>query len=378
MKEIKCIVFPLRWRIMRKSTAWLVLAVLAGRLNAAEQRFDFSTAPTNAPPPGCESTVHGQGQPGDWRVLLDQVPLESNALTVSPLESSNFFTTLTGPRTALKSVVGQVARDTTDNHFPMLMLGKEQYGDFTFTTRFKIVGGDKEQMAGVAFRIQDENNFYVVRENVLTGTFYFFKYEKGVHSPPIGNNIKLNAREWHELTVQCNGAEIRLKLDGQDAMPVLSDPTYSSGRIALWTKSDSVAYFTDARVSYTPKVNFAQQMVDDTYKQYPRLLGLQVYVVAAAPAGTRMIASADGKGIGEAGGTADADVIQRGSYYYSKDGETVVVTMPLSDRNGDPVAAVRVLLRPLPGQTEENARIRALPIIKTMQQRMMSVRGLTD
>jgi hypothetical protein len=363
---------------MRKCTAWLALAVLAGRLDAAEQRFDFSTAQTNAPPPGCVSTLHGEGKPGDWRVLLDEVPLESNALTTGPLESSNLFTTMTGPRTALKSVVGQLARDPTDNHYPMLMLGKEQYGDFTFTTRFKIVGGDKEQMAGVAFRIQDENNFYVVRANLLSGTFYFFKYEKGAHAPPIGNNIKLKAGEWHELTVQCEGTEIRLKLDGEDAMPALSDTTFSAGRIAFWTKSDSVAYFTDAQVSYTPKVNFAQQMVDDTLKEYPRLLGLQVFVAAAAPAGTRMIASADGKGIGEAGEAADADVIQRGAYYYSKNQEKVVVTMPLSDRNGDPVAAVRVLLKPLPGQTEENARVRALPIIKTMQQRMMAVRSLTD
>ena len=79
------------------------------------------------------------------------------------------------PRTAKKSVVAQLARDTTDNHYPMLVLGDERYGDFTFTTRFKMVDGDTEQMAGVAFRIQDENNFYVVRANVLGSTFYFYK-----------------------------------------------------------------------------------------------------------------------------------------------------------------------------------------------------------
>ena len=363
---------------MRKGMAWLALAVLTGRLNAAERRFDFSNAPTNAPPPGCTSTLSGEGKPGDWRVLLDQVPLESNALDIAMGELTNSVTVATGPRMALKSVVGQVARDTTANHYPMLLLGDEQYGDFTFTTRFKIVDGVTEQMAGVAFRVQDENNFYVVRANVLSGTFYFYKVEKGQHAPPIGNNVKFKTGEWHELTVQCEGTQIHLKLDGQDAMPTLNDPTFSAGRIALWTKSDSVSYFTDARVSYTPKVNFAQQLVDDTLKQYPRLLGLQVFVASATPAGTRMIASADGKGIGDAGGATEADVIKRGMNYYRKNNEMVVVTMPLSDRNGDPAAAVRVMLEPLPGQTEENARIRALPIIKTMQQRMAAVRSLTE
>jgi hypothetical protein len=368
----------LSWATMRKGMAWLALAVLAGRLNAAERRFDFSNAPTNAAPPGCTSTLSGEGKPGDWRVLLDEVPLEPNALDIAMGELTNSVTVATGPRMALKSVVGQLARDTTANHYPMLMLGNEQYGDFTFTTRFKIVDGVMEQMAGVAFRVQDENNFYVVRANVLSGTFYFYKVEKGQHAPPIGNNVKFATGEWHELTVQCEGTEIHLKLDGHDAMPTLNDPTFSAGRIALWTKSDSVSYFTDARVDYTPKVNFAQQLVDDTLKEYPRLLGLQVFVAAATPAGTRMIASADGKGIGDAGSATEADVIKRGVNYYRKDSKMVVVTMPLSDRNGDPAAAVRVMLEPLLGQTEENARIRALPIIRTMQQRMAAVRSLTE
>jgi len=369
----------LRWRTMRKGMAWLALAlaVLAGRLNAAERRFDFSNAPTNAPPPGCVSTLSGQGKPGDWRALLDEVPLDPNALTIALGELTNSVTTASR-RMALKSVVGQVARDTTDDHYPMLMLGSEQYGDFTFTTRFKIVAGDKEQIAGVAFRIQDENNYYVARANVLSGTFYFYKVEKGRHAPPIGNKIKFQTGEWHELTVQCTGTEIRLMLDGQDAMPALNDPTFSAGRIAFWTKSDSVVYYTDTMVSYTPKVSFAQQLVDDTLKQYPRLLGLEVFVATSAPGATRMIASADGKGIGEAGEAAEADVIKRGVSYYRKNRKMVVVTMPLSDRNGEPVAAVRVMLEPLPGQTEENARVRSLPIIKTMQQRMAAVRSLTE
>ena len=32
----------------------------------------------------------------------------------------------------------------------------ESYGNFTFTAKFKIVDGQEEEMAGLAFRIQDE------------------------------------------------------------------------------------------------------------------------------------------------------------------------------------------------------------------------------
>ena len=55
-----------------------------------------------------------------------------------------------------------------------------------------------------------------------------------------------------------------------------------------------------------------------------------------------------------------------------------MVTLPLCDRNGDPVASVRILLRPITGQTEDNAYQRALPIIKTMQERVAMVKTLTD
>jgi hypothetical protein len=350
---------------MRPCLVWISLALWAASLQAraAERRFDFSKAPTNAPPPGCTSTLSGEGKPGDWRVFLTEGPPELNALP--------------GSLGGLKTVVGQLARDTTDNHFPMLVLGNERYDDFTLTTRFKIVGGDKEQMAGMAFRMQDENNFFVARVNALTQTFYFYKFEKGQRSPPVGNNVKFQADAWHDLSVKCQGTEIDLALDGV-ALPALNDPTFSAGRIAFWTKSDSVVYFTDTRITYVEKVPFAQRMVDDMLKEYPRLLGLQVYVPGREPSETRMIASADGKGIGEAGEAADADVIKRGVQYYRKNSEMAVVTMPLTDRNGDPVAAVRVMLKPLPGQTEENARVRALPVVKEMQQRMAAVKSLTN
>jgi len=52
--------------------------------------------------------------------------------------------------------------------------------------------------------------------------------------------------------------------------------------------------------------------------------------------------------------------------------------MPLRDRNGDIVAAVRVTMKSFPGQTEENAVVRAMPIVKEMQQRASSVNSLME
>ena len=54
------------------------------------------------------------------------------------------------------------------------------------------------------------------------------------------------------------------------------------------------------------------------------------------------------------------------------------VVMPLRDRNGDPVAAVRVIMKTFAGQTEQNAMARAMPVVKEMQNRIISLQDLAQ
>ncbi|HEX3800712.1 MAG TPA: family 16 glycoside hydrolase [Verrucomicrobiae bacterium] len=347
---------------MQRLIVGLVALLLAAPLWAAEQSFNFSDMPTNLPPTNCTSIVGGEGKPGNWKVVLDEVPLP-----IAPINPG-------APKTGSQAVVGQFAWEATDEHFPMLVLGKDTYANFTFTTRFKIVDGLTEQMAGVAFRLQDERNYYYVRASALGNTFYFYTVTKGVRSNPIGNQMTIEKGVWHTLSIQCEGAKIRILLDGKEALPELTDPTYSSGKIALWTKSDSISYFTDMRVNYTPREPFAQSMVRDAMKEFStKLLGLQIVAVPPDAKDARMIASTDEKEIGKPGEATDLDVINKNVNYYLRDKGAVYVTMPLRDRNGDTVAAVRFAMKTFPGQTEDNALERATPILKALQLRASSV-----
>jgi hypothetical protein len=54
----------------------------------------------------------------------------------------------------------------------------------------------------------------------------------------------------------------------------------------------------------------------------------------------------------------------------------VLVTMPLHDRNGETVGAVRVSMTTFFGQTEKNALARAIPIVKSMALRVSSAKEL--
>ncbi len=330
---------------------------------AAERTFDFSSADEGQTPPGFRSAISGEGKPGSWKIVLDE------AVPAFPAITQNT------PNTTKRKVLAQLARDVTDEHFPLLIFEDETYGDFTLTTRFKSVGGDIEQMAGVAFRIQDEKNYYVVRASSIGNTFRFYKFVNGERSQPIGPELEIPKGIWHELAVECKGNQIRCQLDGKEVIPPLTDNSFSRGKIGFWTKSDSVCYYSDARIVYTPRENLAQALVRETVALYPRLVGLQIYASSRSKPGLSIVASTDANDLGKPGAGLEQDVIDRDSIYYGKDNQTVTVTMPLHDRNGDTVAAVRVVMKSFPGQTEQNAIARATPIIKRMEGRVGGGQG---
>lgn len=353
---------------MHKWFCWaLLLSTLMAR--AAELTFDFSEVRAGQAPPGFRSTVTGQGKPGDWQVL--QVAVPSLMPSLSPGGAA--------PSHAVKSVLAQVSQDPTDEHFPLLVYEAQSFGDFTLTTRFEAVRGVMEQMAGIAFRIQNESNYYVVRASSLGNTFKFYKVVNGVRGPLVGPELALPAGEWHTLAVACKGSAIRCSLDGKELITAEDKVnSFTSGKVGFWTKSDSISYFSDTKITYTPFEMPAQALVHRALKKYPRLIGLKIYVRSKGAQATQLVASANAAELGQPGSKTESEVISRGETYYGKEKNAVSVIVPLRDRNGDPIAAVRVVMKSFAGQTEANAIIRAMPIVKEVQAQVQSLDDLVE
>ncbi len=342
----------------------ILLVVLSFSLGVgaqgAEKFLDWADFKVGETPEGFRSIVSGREKAGRWRIVLDDAP---------PALPSFFSKS---PQTSKQHVLAQLSRDKTDEHFPMLMFEGEDFGDFTLRTRIKIVGGEVEQMAGIAFRIQDERNYYYIRANAKDNNLYFFKRWNDQFVERLGPKLEIATNVWYELTIECKGNEIRCLLNGQEAIPALQDNnnTFKSGKIAFWTKSDSVAHFGSTHIVYTPSEPFAQALVRHVLKKYPRLRGLKIFARTNGTDGVRIVASADSSEIGSAGGKVEEDVITRSVVYHGKGKNAVIVTMPLHDQNGEPIAAVSVLMNTFPGQTEKNAIARAMPVIQEMESRV--------
>jgi hypothetical protein len=342
---------------------WIVCLALALSGRAAEIRFNFGNDAVGSTPTNFTAVLVGRGQPGVWKIITEKTPS-----AFAPFAGQT-------PDYNLSSVLAQTGQDMTDEHFPLFVYQGETFRNFKFTTRLKILSGIVEQMAGVVFRYQNASNYYVVRASALGKNVRFYKVVDGIRSDPIGPNLDVTTEAWHTLAVQCDGNQISIWWDDQLILPPLGDNSFSQGRLGFCTKSDAVACFTDATVNYTPILPGAQLLVNRITQEQTRLLDLRIYTLQTN-ATTQVIASKDREEIGMAGTAAELKAIQDGAVSFGREKDAVLVTLPLHDRNGDYIAAVRVRLKSFWGETEDNAVARARQIVKQMQAQVLSKNDL--
>jgi len=137
---------------------------------------------------------------------------------------------------------------TGNAEFPAVALGTALYADVTVTMRFKPISGTVDQAAGIISRVQDKDNYYIVRANALETNVNLYKYAGGKRSGIKDGSAKVAQGQWQELRLEATGDRLRGFLNGQLVVEA-TDSTYTAGRIGLWTKADSVTCFDDVVVT---------------------------------------------------------------------------------------------------------------------------------
>ena len=174
----------------------------------------------------------GQGNMGEWSVVTDPTaPSQPNA-------------------------VAQTSTDDTSYRFPLLISDEGSFKDLDFSVRFKTVSGDTDQAAGLMFRLQDANNYYIVRANALENNVVLYKVENGKRSDldlkgegsTYGKNASVLKQQWNGLRVVV-GTLFEVYLNDEKLFEVEDQTFKEAGKIGLWTKADSVTYFDDLRVT---------------------------------------------------------------------------------------------------------------------------------
>jgi hypothetical protein len=180
-----------------------------------------------AAPAGFEFARTGQGGPAQWTVATD------------PTASSGHS-------------IEQTSTDRTDYRFPLAVYQNTSAQNVDLTVHFKAVAGKVDQAGGIAVRLADADNYYVVRANALEDNVRFYRVVKGRREQLEGANIKVTANQWHQLGLRAEGERFTITFDGKQLFTATDRTFTGAGKVALWTKADSVTRFDRIEIKTLP------------------------------------------------------------------------------------------------------------------------------
>ena len=152
--------------------------------------------------------------------------------------------TVVGDPTAAKGrAIAQISKDRTDYRFPLAVYKPFSGKNLEISVRFKPVAGTVDEAGGVALRLLTPDDYYVARANALEDNVRFYRVVKGKREQLAGANIKVSANQWHTLALKAEGDRFTVSFDGKGLISAQDGTFPDAGKVALWTKADSVTYF---------------------------------------------------------------------------------------------------------------------------------------
>ena len=181
-------------------------------------QIDISRMDPGLAPDGFTFWRTGDGEVGDWRVLKD-------------------------PSASDRQVIAQTSKDSTDYRFPLAVYRPISAKNVDVVLRFKPVGGAVDQAGGIVVRLTTPDDYYVVRANALEDNVRFYRMVKGKREQLDGANVTVTSNEWHTLELRAEDDRFTISFDGKQLFTTVDSTFTKAGKVALWTKADSVTHF---------------------------------------------------------------------------------------------------------------------------------------
>jgi len=195
--------------------------------HAETRKVDFTQDAVDQPPKGFEfGHTAGVGKPGRWIIQAD----------------------------GTNRVLAQADPDSTRSRFPVAVLSDVTAADVDLSVRFKPISGRVDQAAGLVWRYQNQDNYYIVRANALEDNVVLYKVEGGKRSDlkpkgsgtfAYGKKAPVKSGAWNALRLVARGPLFEVFLNGEKLFEVEDATFTAAGRVGLWTKADSVTRFDD-------------------------------------------------------------------------------------------------------------------------------------
>jgi len=114
--------------------------------------------------------------------------------------------------------------------------------------------GSEDQGGGPAWRILDQDNYYLARYNPLENNFRLYVVRNGNRRMlKSASGIKIRSGEWFTISVTQEGTHIECSLNGKKLLETDDSTLKEDGGIGVWTKADAATSFDSLWMS--PSLN---------------------------------------------------------------------------------------------------------------------------
>jgi hypothetical protein len=130
----------------------------------------------------------------------------------------------------------------------------ENFENGEISVRFKMIGGALDRCAGILFDVKPKGDYLTVRFNGTEDNLVLWTFNDGKRSfvKRGAENVPLELGTWHEIKIAVHGTQLEGYLDGKRLIEhTLKAPV--SGKIGLWSKTDSMSEFADFTVTPSDK-----------------------------------------------------------------------------------------------------------------------------
>jgi hypothetical protein len=161
--------------------------------------------------------------------------------------------TVVGDATAAPGVaIEQSGVQTTDDQFPLAIYKPASPKNAEISLRLNAAGGRSDRGGGVALRLSSPQDYYLVQLDALRDRVIFWLVTSGAFEEIVAVDADIASHSWHTLTVRAKDNEFVVSLDGIWVFTGFDKTLSQAGRIALWTKGDSITRFDSIAITPLP------------------------------------------------------------------------------------------------------------------------------
>jgi hypothetical protein len=155
-----------------------------------------------------------------------------------------------------RAIYGAKHEEFIDNvtafaYFPIAVAkGIDQFSDGDITVKFMMIGGSLDRCGGILFNVQPNGDYLAFRFNGTEDNAVLWTFNNGKRTfvKRGTDNVPLELGTWHELRVSVHGTAFKGYLDDKLMVDfTLKAPV--SGKVGLWSKTDSMTEFSEFTVT---------------------------------------------------------------------------------------------------------------------------------